>query len=55
MDLARFNVDDIHELRVRMAEKYRSLPKEEAEADFQRQVESARHAIEEIRRIKAPY
>jgi hypothetical protein len=49
MNLARFDVDDIHELRVQMAEKYRNMPKEEAEADFRRQVESARRAIEEIR------
>jgi Tfp pilus assembly PilM family ATPase len=49
MDLSRFNVDDIHELRVQMAERYRSMPPEEASLDFQRQAEAARQAIEEIR------
>jgi hypothetical protein len=49
MDLLRFNADDIHELRVQTAEKYRNMPEEEAERDFQRKAENTRRAIEEIR------
>jgi hypothetical protein len=52
MDLHRYNVDDIHEWRVQMAEKYRNMPEEEAERDFQRKAENTRRAIEEIRRDK---
>jgi hypothetical protein len=53
MDLLRFNVDDIHELRVQMAEEYRNMPEEEAEREFQKEAEEARRAIEEIRRKNA--
>ena len=53
MDLARFNADDIHELRVQMFERWRSMPPEEAEKDFQMQATEARRAIEEIRHAKA--
>jgi hypothetical protein len=49
MDLLRFNAEDIHELRVQMAERYRSMPKDEAELEFQKEAEEARRAIEEIR------
>jgi hypothetical protein len=52
MDLLRFNADDIHELRVQMAENYRGMSKEEAEREFQKEAEEARRAIEEIRRSK---
>jgi hypothetical protein len=52
MDLHRYNVDDIHELRVQMAEKYRNMPEEEAKRGFQRKAENTRRAIEEIRRAK---
>jgi hypothetical protein len=49
MDLLRFNADDIHELRVQMAEKYRSMSKDAAEREIQKEAEEARRAIEEIR------
>jgi len=53
MDLARFNAEDIHELRIRTAEEYRNMTEEEAERDFQMRAENTRRAIEEIRRTKA--
>jgi hypothetical protein len=53
MNLARFNADDIHELRLQTAERYSQMSPEEAEADFQRRAENTRRAIEEIRRIQA--
>jgi hypothetical protein len=52
MDLSRFNADDIHELRIQTAERYRNMTEEDAERDFQRKVENTRRAIEEIRRAK---
>jgi hypothetical protein len=53
MDLLRFNADDIHELRVQMAEEYRNMPEGEADREFQEEAEEARRAIEEIRRKNA--
>jgi hypothetical protein len=53
MNLSRFNADDIHELRLHMAERYSQMLPEEAEADFQRRAEGSRRAIEEIRRARA--
>ncbi|GHV55696.1 hypothetical protein FACS1894216_18640 [Synergistales bacterium] len=53
MDLLRFNADDIHELRVQMGERYRSIPKEDAEREYQREVEEVHRAIEEIRQANA--
>jgi hypothetical protein len=53
MDLLRFNADDIHELRVQMAEKFRSMPEAEAERKFQEEADEARRAIEEIRRANS--
>ena len=47
-----FDCDDIHRVRVEMAEKYRNMPSEEAERDFRERAENARFAIEEIRRAK---
>jgi hypothetical protein len=52
MDLARFNADDIHELRTQMFERWRNMPPEEAEREYQRKAENTRRAIEEIRRSK---
>jgi hypothetical protein len=49
MDLSRFNADDIHELRMQMAENYRGMSEDEAEREFQKEAEEARRAIEEIR------
>ena len=52
MDLARFNADDIHELRVQMFERWRNMSPEEAEREYQQKAENTRRAIEEIRRAK---
>jgi hypothetical protein len=49
MDLLRFNAEDIHELRVQLAEHWRSMPPGEAERDYHKQAEEARAAIEAIR------
>ena len=48
-----FDCDDIHQVRVEMAERYSKMSKEEAESDFRERAENARRAIEEIRRVKA--
>ena len=48
-----YNCEDIHRIRVEMAEKYSNMPKEEAERDFKQHVENTRRDIEEIRRIKS--
>ncbi|MDR1515425.1 MAG: hypothetical protein LBS45_07005 [Synergistaceae bacterium] len=53
MDLSRFNADDIHELRIQTAERYRNMTEEDAERDFQQKAENTRRAIEEIRRANA--
>lgn len=53
MAKAVFDADDIHELRVQLAEKYRHMSPEEAEQDFQRRVENTRRAVEEARRRKS--
>jgi hypothetical protein len=53
MDLARFNADDIHELRTQMFERWRNMPPEEAEREYQSKAEATRRAIEEIRRANS--
>jgi hypothetical protein len=45
--------EDIHRIRIEMAERYSKMSEEEAERDFQQRAENGRHAIEEIRRAKA--
>jgi hypothetical protein len=52
MDLARFNADDIHELRTQMFERWRNMPSDEAEREYQQKAENTRRAIEEIRAAK---
>ncbi len=52
MDLARFNADDIHELRMEQAERRSRMSKEDAERDFQESAARIRCAIEELRRRK---
>jgi hypothetical protein len=52
VDLSRYNADDIHEMRVLIAEKYRNMPKE-AEPNFERRAENSRAFIDEFRRAKA--
>lgn len=50
---AMFDADDIHEMRVQLAKKYRNMSPEEAERDFQIRIEDTRRAIEEIRRQRS--
>ena len=47
-----FTVEDIHELRVRTAEKYAKMSSEEAEKDFRSRVEGAKKIMESIREQK---
>ena len=48
-----FDCEDIHRIRVEMAEQYSKMTKEEAERDFKQHAENTRLAVEEIRRAKA--
>ena len=48
-----FNCDDIHQVRIEMAERYSKMSKDEAERDFKEQAENGRRAIEEIRNRKS--
>jgi hypothetical protein len=48
-----FDCDDIHNLRLEMAERYSKMPEAEAERDFKQRAENARRAIEEICRANA--
>ena len=45
-----FTCDDIHELRVRVAEQYSKMTPEEAEEDFRFHVERAERTIAELRK-----
>ncbi|MDR1564858.1 MAG: hypothetical protein LBS74_07880 [Oscillospiraceae bacterium] len=45
MDLLRFNADDIHELRIELAERKKAMSKEESDRDFKNSVEAMRRAI----------
>jgi hypothetical protein len=47
-----FDCDDIHKLRLEMAERYSRMSPDEAEADFRQGAENTRRAIEEIRRTR---
>jgi hypothetical protein len=49
MDLSRFNADDIHELRVQMAEQYSKMTPEEARRAINEEAENTRRAIEKLR------
>jgi hypothetical protein len=46
-----FTVDDIHNLRVYIGEIYRSMPKEEAEKDFNMYYQRGEKTIEDLRRL----
>ena len=48
-----FDCEDIHRVRLEMAEKYSKMTPEEAEKDFRASVENGLRAIEEIRRKNA--
>ena len=47
-----FGVDDIHALRVKLAEQREAMSKDEAEREFKARVERGRQAIAEIRKNK---
>ena len=47
-----FGVDEIHELRVQIAEEYRAMPEGEAERVFNEHVSNAKRMIEQIRKEK---
>ncbi|MDR1581345.1 MAG: hypothetical protein LBS35_13395 [Synergistaceae bacterium] len=48
-----FDADDIHKMRLEVAEQYAKMTKEEAIKDMREHAENTRRAIEEIRRTKA--
>ena len=47
-----FGADDIHDLRIELADRRKNLPKDEAEREFKSRVERGRQAIEEARKNK---
>ena len=48
-----FDVDEIHALRIELAERRARMTPEEAQLDFAKRVERGRRAIEELRAAKA--
>lgn len=52
MAKAVFDADDIHKMRLEVAEQYSKMSKEEARSDRKAHAENTRRAIEEIRRQK---
>lgn len=53
MDKMIFSADDIHKLRVDLAERRGSMTPEEAQRDFDERVTSGKRRIEEMRKAKA--
>jgi hypothetical protein len=49
----QFTEEDIHNVRIQMAEAYRKMSPEEAERDFQQRVSRGNRRIEELRKQKA--
>jgi hypothetical protein len=47
-----YTVDDIHNMRVKVAEEYRRMTPTEAEQDFKARVESAKRTMEALRKEK---
>jgi hypothetical protein len=47
-----YTVDDIHKMRVSVAEKYRNMSPDEAERDFRAHVENAKKTMESLRKEK---
>ena len=47
-----FSCEDIHDLRLKMAERYSRMTEEEAERDFKERVAEEWRAVEEARRMK---
>jgi hypothetical protein len=48
-----FDCEDIHRVRLEMAEQYSKMSKDEARRAINEEAENTRRAIEEIRRAKA--
>ncbi|GHT57771.1 hypothetical protein AGMMS50233_11100 [Endomicrobiia bacterium] len=46
-----FTVEDIHNLRVYIGEKYSSMSKEEADNDFNLHYQETKKAIEDLRKV----
>jgi len=44
-----YTTDDIHEMRLKVAEQYRSMTNEEAERDFKQHVENAKKTMDALR------
>jgi hypothetical protein len=47
-----YTVDDIHKMRVSVAERYRRMTPAEAERDFKKRVEEAEKTMELLRKEK---
>ncbi|MDR0197040.1 MAG: hypothetical protein LBI36_02305 [Oscillospiraceae bacterium] len=47
-----YSVDEIHNMRVKTAERYSRMTPEEAERDFKRRVEEAEKTMEALREKK---
>jgi hypothetical protein len=47
-----YTVEDIHEMRLTVAEQYRKMSPGEAERDFKAHVENAKRTMEELRKEK---
>lgn len=52
MDLNRFNADDIHELRLLMAEERKGMTEDEIIADIKKSAAEFERMMEELRRGK---
>ena len=50
--VVKFTVDDIHNLRLSIAEQYRHMTREEAELDFKSHIENAKRTLEALRKEK---
>jgi hypothetical protein len=53
MEKMIFNTDDIHKLRIELADRREHMPPEEARRDFDARVASGKRRIKEIREAKA--
>jgi hypothetical protein len=47
-----YTVDDIHEMRISVAEQYRAMTPDEAEREFRTHVENAKRTMEALRKDK---
>jgi hypothetical protein len=53
MEKMTFNIDDIHKLRVELAERRARMLPEKAQRDFDMRVAGGKRRIEELRKAKA--